>query len=411
MLPLMNDSRQRCPPFLGALVAPVAVILLAACGSGADDRPVPPAVTPPVPPPEPAPPASVLRARVSVISVPSPYSGAYPEGEWIRLLAELEQPVQVSGSPRVAIEIGDTTRHADFSPWVAHRISDPQHKRTSQVKRGFELAPRFDYLVRAEDRDEDGIRIGPDAFDFTEGNLRDEAGDQVRVEIHAVSPTEFDGFAEPGEDLHSHPVIGRPQPRRCTNERDLALVLGAGARWGPSVLIDEWDGAPFLFYFSLVGLPEGNLADAQRVLDTVERLSARIEEQIGYSILEVAGWKQDPRIEWPDASGAGACDWRTPGEIIGLATDSPDVPGAAAYPRCALWAKGGTFDFANGTVAHELFHIFGFTHHPQDWRAPGEYGNGVFMSRRLNGAYVDRKDIPVSFEDVDALRCIFPQHR
>ncbi len=394
-----------------ALILIVVALYPAGCGTGTDGKPAPPPAASPSPPSAPpsAEPKPILGARITVISIPSPYSGGYPEGEWIRLLAEFEKPLQVRGVPRVAIGIGGTTRYATFSPWVAHRISDPEHKQKSQVRRGFELAPRFDYLVDAADRDRSGISIASDAFDFTEGILVDAAGDEVDVEIYGVAPSEFGEVTEPGTDLVSHPVIGRPQPRGCTNEREQALAFGSGRSWGPPILISEWDGTPFRFYFSLVGLPESARPDAERVLDVVEQMSEQITEQIGYPILEVGGWERDSEIAWPDFRDRQPCSWRTRGQIIGMATDDPDVPGAAANPKCAVWAKGGSFDFANGTVAHEIFHLFGFTHHPQDWRGPGQVGHGVFMSRRLNGAYVDRDDVPLSFEDMDALRCIFPR--
>ena len=345
-------------------------------------------------------PTPAVQARVSVISVPSPYSGSYPEGEWIRLLTELAEPLRVMGSPRVAIDIGGTTRYADFSPWVAHRISDPEHKRQSQVKRGFEEAPRFDYLVRADDLDSNGFSIASDGFDFTEGAFLNDAGVNVEVEITSVMSSEFgDEMEEPSLDLGSHPVIGRPQPRMCTDEQDLALAFG-------SVLVEEWDGHPFQFYYNVVGLSERELGRAQHFLDVVEKLSRRIEDQIGYSVLEVGGWMEDPRV-----GSSETCDWRLPGQIVGFVTRESDWKGGWARPECALWGGFGDYllNIYDGSASHEIFHNFGFTHHPGGWQFPGTYGFGVFMSHRLSGAYVDRADLALSFEDVDALRCIFPK--
>ncbi len=371
-----------------------AVLLLAGCGTGTDGAPVTPPATPTAPSPEPvAPPAPVLQAWVSVYSVPSPYSGNYTEGMWIRLIAEFEEPVRVNGSPRLAIKIGEAIRHADFSPYeLGHRYSTPEHR-----VRG-DYLPRFDYLVRADDIDNDGFSIGVDAFDFTGGALLNEAGVEVEVEIYSVTPTESDdGFAEPGLDLGSHPVDGMPRLRRCTDELERA-------RGGQAILIEEWDGTPFLFYFSLVGLPEAERADAERVLEAAERLSDRIKDQIGYSILEVGGWSTDPLVDFNSD-----CDWRQPRKIFAMVVPGPEGP-ARAKRRCGIWASEGTdLDFGAGTVSHELFHLFGFEHHPENWRSPGQYDSGVFMSNRLSGVYVDEEDVGVSFEDVDALRCIFPK--
>ena len=71
--------------------------------------------------------------------------------------------------------------------------------------------------------------------------------------------------------------------------------------------------------------------------------------------------------------------------------------------------RQNVFMFGNGTVAHEMFHLFGFNHSPNDWRGEHDYWRGYCMSLRLNGVYVDEEDVGVAFEDVDALRCIFPE--
>ena len=200
----------------------------------------------------------------------------------------------------------------------------------------------------------------------------------------------------PGWDLEAHLVRGASRERRCTVERSHARALRS-----PTVLVEEWDGSPFPFYFSLAELPEHRRSDAQRVLEVAERLSEEIEDQLGYSIFEVGGWERDPRAVWPDS---GRCGWRTSGQIVATYVGSGP---ARAHPRCAVWQGG--LDFGSGTVSHELFPLFGFTHHPNGWRGPGTYGHGVFMSNRLNGVYVDEDDLGVTFEDVDALRCIFPK--
>lgn len=338
--------------------------------------------------------APLHRAKVSVFSAPS-YSPGYTEGDWIRLVAEFEEGISVAGSPRLAIKIGEATRHADFSPYG---------ERYSEHRPPFQQ--RFDYLVRADDWDEDGISIGVDAFDFTAGALLNAAGEEVEVEIYSVTPTESDRIVEPGRNLDPHAVVGRPPPRACTSERRHALAYGSI----PPVLLEEWDGTPFLFYFNLVGLPETERADAEDVLDAVKRLSERIEDQIGYSILEVGGWLEEPRVEFPYTSGTGRCDWRLPGQIVGMVLPDSDQRIAQASPRCALWASHGPdMDFGAGTVSHEIFHSFGFSHHSTSWRNPGRPGEGVPMSVRLTGSYVDETDLGVSFADVDALRCIFPK--
>ena len=382
----------------------LAVGLTVSCGGGGDTTPVtPPAATAPspaAPEPPPEPPAPFLQARVSVYSVPSPYSGNYTEGMWIRLIAEFEEPVRVEGSPRLVIEIGEATRYASFAPYeLGHRYSGPEHR-----VRG-DYLPRFDYLVRADDVDKDGFSIGADAFDFTEGTLLNKAGVEVEVEITSITPAEgyptggvnprrrWLSAREPGLDMPELSVDGRPQPRACTDEK-------ARSQGRHPILVEEWDGTPLTFYFNTNGMPEHLQPDAERVLEAAERLAERIEAQIGYSIFEVEGLLDDPSVEYPVRGGH--CPWRKPGQIVGMFWES-----AQANYQCAMWA--GNLTFSNGSVAHNTFHIFGFDHSPNDWRGEHDYWKGNWMSRRLTGVYVDEEDIGVSFEDVDALRCIFPK--
>ncbi len=210
----------------------------------------------------------------------------------------------------------------------------------------------------------------------------------------------------------SAPETELPEPRECTTEREDALAYktnSRGADKGP-ILVKEWDGnTPFLFYFNQAGLPESEVADAERILDVAERLSDHIEEQIGYSIFEVAGW-MDEEIEFPFRV-QDECDWREPGQIVAMIVTDTEHRFAAARPYCAIWASFGPhIDIDHdGTVAHETFHNFGFGHHPSDVRPALPEDRGVHMSVRLTGNYLSSDDLGVTFEDVDALRCIFPQ--
>lgn len=355
------------------LLCALAVTALS-CGGGSEGQSLPTRTAPTAP----GPPPPVLPARVSVYSVPSPYSGNYTEGMWIRLITEFEEPVKIEGSPRLIIDVGGGTRYAEFAPSeFGHRYSTPEHRAR------FRFMPRFDYLIQEDDLDVDGFSIGPDYFDFSEGSLLNEAGVEIEVDLEVHS------------DLRAHPVDGTPRPRTCTDELERA-------RGGSPALVDEWDGGtPFVFYFSLAGTPDHLHGAVDRVLQAAERLSGRIEDQIGYSLFEVGGTLEDARVGDPLD---GDCGGREPGQIIGVyQADGP----ARANRRCATWVGG--LSFGAGTVSHELFHLFGFEHHPESWRNPGQYDRGVFMSNRLNGVYLDDEDVGVAYEDVDALRCIFPR--
>jgi hypothetical protein len=204
--------------------------------------------------------------------------------------------------------------------------------------------------------------------------------------------------------------------RTCTNERELARTFR-----NPVALVEEWDGMPFLFYFSELNLSERDRLEAEHTFNLVERLSQRLEEQLGYSILEVGGWIRDDRVQFTDAW----CEWRSPGQLVGLVVPNASHPGFIdgggwANPRCALWGSmrylGVTPELGgqDSHVVHEIFHNFGYKHHPDSDR-PSQSPNGIPMSFRLTtakrttGQRLAPLSLGVTFEDVDALRCIFPE--
>ena len=201
----------------------VALLLVAAgCGTGTDGKPVAPPTTP-APAPEPPPPAPTLRAVAQILSEPSGLEGYYG-GDVIVVLVDFDSRtnVTVEGSPRLGIDIGEHVRFADFRPWP-----DWPRPRWGQ---------RFRYEVAFDDLDADGIAIQADAIDFSDGAFVTEAGVEVEVEIRAVTPKHLDespSQVDPGEPLAAHAVIGRPDPRVCTTERETALGFGAGTDWGP----------------------------------------------------------------------------------------------------------------------------------------------------------------------------------
>ena len=215
-----------------------------------------------------------------------------------------------------------------------------------------------------------------------------------------------------------------PEPRICTDERNQALAF-----YSP-ILVREWAGAPFRFYVD-GGLPESERADAEHFLGSgsgtsvVERLSQRIEEQLGYSILEPEGWIAEADRGFGIARG-GILNCKgpppggvRPGGIVGSdrSTDGggshrpPACEGQAGVCRCSFYLNNDLAPSFDGVLTHELFHLFGFTHSP-DSTHPQQTppGMGVPMSVHLTQAgYPAPRDLGVTFEDVDALRCIFPE--
>ena len=211
------------------------------------------------------------------------------------------------------------------------------------------------------------------------------------------------------------------EPRICTDERERA------ESYANAILPGEWDGSPFrvdlVDHFPAVAgadYPAGQLEE-------VGRLADQIEEQIGYRILEVGsviplpenlpeGWNA------PSTYGPRDCEqWREPGQILGIHTVRiPPGYGSGggafgAAPWCAVvsyWLGNGLSPdesyriYARTGIVHEIFHLFGFKH---DSDAVRPEPVGIFMSAQLtSGRIGDGAQYP-TFDDVDAMRCIFPQ--
>ncbi len=372
----------------------LAALLAAACGTGTGSNPAP--STTPAPAPAPAPVTPTVRAVAQITSEPFE-SGGYSEAETIRVLVDFEQRVSVEGSPRLALEIGEHVRFAEFLPWWEH---DWPPERPS-------VGWRFDYRVGPDDTDADGIAITADAFDLTGGTFLAD-GVEIEVEIDAVTSAHVDSehvAVAPGENLAPHRVIGWQGPRVCTNELEHARAF----RNTPPVLIREWDGTPFRFYFD-AGIPASERADAEHFFGVVERLARRIEDQLGYSILEVEGWipERDRGFDTPAWALPGCVGVRPGGIVVTVIPE--ERPSGAAVPECAAfyWANDDIDTTWDGTMAHELFHLFGFAHAPGAHSQQSPPGVGVRMSARLTSQYMSAEDLGVNHADVYALGCVFP---
>lgn len=308
--------------------------------------------------------------------------------------------VAVSGSPRLALLIGDETRPAAWDEGAST---------------GAFLA--FRYGVTLEDRDEDGISIDADALDAGDGSIRNATGVEADLDLgeHAIA------------DDGNHLVLGAPPERACGDERSLALRHDR--QFGHHGLVREWRGTPFRV--DMVNnfpdfVPNSYLEDE---LDAVERLADQIREQLGYPIIERGdlidipanapdGWDQD--FDFYRESYR----LRRRGQMLAfyLNDDNQSWGGEgspmSAHPCCGTtsynrrffrppyWTEWTGANSREGeAIVHEVFHLLGFKHSFDQFDLIG-----VEMSRGgLDRPWVKGSQVYfATWTDIDNLRCIFP---
>ena len=200
------------------------------------------------------------------------------------------------------------------------------------------------------------------------------AGVEVEVEIYAGTPKHLDDEPAPVVELRRTPCLpcgdwppeseGLHRPNGHTRSRTLhpprcCSTSGTGPPSGST--LDE-------------GIPASERADAEHFFGVAERLSERIEEQLGYSILEVAGWI--PRE--PSAGSESAartcedCVGVRPGGIVATTVPGadPTIRGNGTRqlrPHCGVvfWTSDNVDTvgrFRRHAGPHEVFHLFGFGH-------------------------------------------------
>ena len=109
----------------------------------------------------------------SVAIVSRPPAGSYVYGDTVSVAVTFSEPVEVAGSPQLALHVGSADRLADFSD-QARPMSD--------------TIP-FVYTVRAGDSDADGIAIPADALRLNGGEIRDGNGNDANLGSSAVPPS------------------------------------------------------------------------------------------------------------------------------------------------------------------------------------------------------------------------------
>ena len=117
-------------------------------------------------------PTSPAVTSISFIELPAE-GNAYTAGETIWVDASFDQPVVVSGEPRVALTIGNATRQAEYFFGSG----------------GSSLA--FRYIVEAVDSDEDGVSIAVDSLSLNGGSISSTMNAETAADLrHAAVPAD-----------------------------------------------------------------------------------------------------------------------------------------------------------------------------------------------------------------------------
>ena len=110
----------------------------------------------------------------------------YELGETVEVMVEFDTPVTVTGTPQVALTIGDQVRHAVYP--------------TSWGAWGADRRVRFEYTVQEGDHDEDGISIAANALLLNGGSITAADGtadaDLTHAEVAPERDRKVDGISD-----------------------------------------------------------------------------------------------------------------------------------------------------------------------------------------------------------------------
>lgn len=107
----------------------------------------------------------------TVASVAVPAIGSYKAGDVLTFTVNTSEAVLVSGSPRLALDIGGVTRYATLASSSGSTLT-------------------FQYTVQAGETDTDGIGVGA-SLDLNGGSVKDAAGNDLNLTLNNVGSTSF----------------------------------------------------------------------------------------------------------------------------------------------------------------------------------------------------------------------------
>ena len=119
--------------------------------------------------------AAPAVASIAFVGTPA-RDDTYDLGERVEVVVKFDREVMPTGTPRVALTIGEETRHATFSGW--------------NISRSVYSELSFNYTVEAADRDKDGISIPANALILDSGTITAADGVTDADLTHAAIPGE-----------------------------------------------------------------------------------------------------------------------------------------------------------------------------------------------------------------------------
>ena len=184
--------------------------------------------------------ASAPRLLQVQFNIHSPPSGAaYGAGEAIWVEAWFDKAVIVTGTPRLALNVGGNSRQAAY------------HSAAAGGRMLF-----FRYVVQAEERDGDGVEIAANALDLNGGTIHLAAdGTTAAAMTHAAVPADsgrkVDG-RRPAPPTPPPPVSPPPPPENTRPEvvrpmAAMSLLPGASEQIDAAASFHDRDGDPLVY--------------------------------------------------------------------------------------------------------------------------------------------------------------------
>ena len=256
-------------------------------------------------------------------------AGTYNRGETIHVRVSFTEDIIISGSPSVALEIGNATRSATYDGRF----------RSGTPSLGFE------YEVQPTDFDDDGLSIAADALQLNGGSIRDRNGNHADISLSSFAisndpdrkvdggigsalvvtdlqrslPTGSDNTYVLGDTIRISVIFNNPAV--VTGTPTLALGIGSATRLAVYQVLN--DGHEEIVNFTYVVRPDDTDADGLSIdADALRLNGGTIRDESGTDAdVSLAGHtiSNDPRAK---VNGGGDAGGSAPPMVDDVIVDS-----------------------------------------------------------------------------------------